>query len=162
MIREFKGNKPFIHPEAIIDESAIVMGNVVVGKKVSIWPHALIRADEASIEIKEGVAILDKAFIEAPREVIIGKGSIISHGAIIHGSIIGENVLVGVGAIVMEVEVGKNAIIAAGSVVISNVEENWMVAGVPARKIREITREDMLSMEKMRKELKEKAMYLRK
>jgi len=162
MIREFRGKKPFIHHEAIIDESAMVMGNVVIGKKASIWPHVLIRADDAGVEIEEDVAILDKAFIEAPRNVFIGKGSIISHGAIIHGSTIGENVLVGMGAIVMEVEVGDNAIIAAGSVVTSDVEKNCMVAGIPAKKIREINERDVLKMEEMRRELKEKAVCLRK
>ncbi len=162
MIREFKGKKPVISDMAIIDESAIIIGNVTVEEKASIWPHAIVRADDDEIIIKEGAAILDKAFIEAPKKVIIGKGSIISHGAIIHGSIIEDNVLVGIGAIVLEVNVGKNSIVAAGAVVTKDVEEGSMVAGVPAKKIRDVSKEEIEKTKTMAKEIMEKAKYLRK
>ncbi len=162
MIREFKGKKPVVSDRAFIDDSAVIMGNVIVEENASIWPHAVVRADDAKIIIKEGAAILDKAFIEAPKEVIIGKGSIISHGAIIHGSVIEENVLVGIGAIVLEVNVGKNSIVAAGAVVTKDVEEGSMVAGVPAKKIRDASKEEIEKTKAMAKELLEKAKYLRK
>ncbi|RLF45871.1 MAG: gamma carbonic anhydrase family protein [Thermoplasmata archaeon] len=161
MIREFKGKKPVIAREAIVDSTAIIMGNVFVESGVTIWPHAVIRADEEEIIIRRDAAILEKAFIEAPKKVIIGEGSIISHGAIVHGSIIGENVLVGIGAIVLEVNVGKNSIIAAGSVITKDVEEGSMVAGVPARKIREVNEKDIEKTKAMLEELKAKAVYLR-
>ena len=161
MIREFKGKKPVIDKDAIVDSTAIIMGNVFIEKGVTIWPHAVIRADDEEIVIKKDAAVLEKAFIEAPKKVIIGKGSVISHGAIVHGSIIEENVLVGIGAIVLEVNVGKNSIIAAGSVVTKDVEEGSMVAGIPARKIRRVDEKDIKKTKAIVEELKKKAIYLR-
>ncbi|HEC76835.1 MAG TPA: gamma carbonic anhydrase family protein [Thermoplasmatales archaeon] len=161
MIREFKGKKPFIHDTAIVDESAIIMGNVFVGKNASIWPDVLIRADDEPVFIEEGACIMDKAFIEAPSEVFIGKGSVISHGATVHGSRIGENVMVGIGAIVLEVEVGKNSIIGAGSVVNKNVDENSFFAGVPAKKIRELKEEEIKRTKQIAREIMEKASHLK-
>lgn len=162
MIREFKGKKPFIHENAIVDTDALVMGNVIVEKNASIWPHALLRADEYEIVVRENVAILDKAFIEAPKKVVIGKGSIVSHGAIIHGAEVDENVLVGIGAIILEVKVGKNSIIGAGSVVTKDVEENSFYAGVPAKKIRDITQEDLEMIKRVAIEVEEKKKFLMK
>jgi carbonic anhydrase/acetyltransferase-like protein (isoleucine patch superfamily) len=161
MIREFRGKRPVVHPAAIIDSTALVMGNVVIEEGATIWPHALLRADEARIVVKKNACILDKAFVEAPRNTIIGERSLISHGAIVHGSIIGNDVLVGMGAIVMEVEVGSKSMVAAGSVVRENVEPGVVVAGVPAKKIRDVSEDDMKMLEKMREELAEKAAYLK-
>ncbi len=160
MIREFKGKRPKIS-NAIVDELAILIGNVIIKDGANIWPHAMLRADEEEIIIEENVAILEKAFIEAPKKVVIGKNSVISHGAIIHGATIGENVLIGIGAIVLEVNVGKNSIIAAGSVVTKDVEENSFVAGVPAKKLRGIKEEEIKKIKEIVEELKEKARYLK-
>jgi len=162
MIRKFKGKKPFIDSSAIVDETALIMGNVVVKENVTIWPHAMIRADEAQVVIGRNASIMDKAFIEASQDTIIGERAIISHGAIVHGSIIGDDVLVGIGAIVLEVKVGKGSIIAAGSVVREDVEDETMVAGIPARKIRRVGKREREEMERMRREIAEKARYLKK
>lgn len=161
MIREFKGKKPQISKEAIIDETALIMGNVFIDAHASVWPYALIRADEEKIILEERVAVLDKAFIEAPQKVVIGKGSIISHGAIVHGSKIGKNVLVGIGAIVLEVNVGSNSIIGAGAVVNRDVETSSFYAGVPAKKIRGIDEKDIQQIKKISEEILKKARYLK-
>jgi len=161
MIREFKGKKPKIDENAIVDKDALVMGNVIVKKGASIWPHAMLRADEHEIIVEENAVILDKAFIEAPKKVVIGKGSIISHGAIIHGAEIGENVLIGIGAIVLEVKIGKNSIIGAGAVVTKNVDDNTFVAGVPAEKIRDVGKEDLKLIKKVVAEVEEKRKFLK-
>ena len=70
MIRKFGRWKPSIDGNAIIDETAIIMGNVSAGKAF-IFPHAMIRADEHKVVIEDNVAILDKAFIEAHSDVLI-------------------------------------------------------------------------------------------
>ncbi len=160
MIREINGVRPRIAESAVVDETALIVGRVTIEEHVSVWPHALIRADEHEVMIEEGAAILDKAFIEAPRRTAIGKGSIISHGAMIHGSIIGDNVLVGMGAIVLEVSVGENSVIAAGAVVTEDVEKNSLVAGIPARKKREVTEKEAVHTRTTAEELWRKSHHL--
>lgn len=161
MIREFKGKKPLISENAIVDETALLIGNVIVEEHASIWPGVILRADEEEIIVKRNACILDKAFVEAPKKVIIGKGSVISHGTIIHGSEIGENVLVGIGAIVLEVRVGKNSIIAAGAVVTKDVEEQSFMAGVPARKVRDVEKTEMERTKEIAFQLRHKAKWLK-
>jgi len=161
MIREFKGKKPLISENAIVDETALLIGNIIVEEHASIWPGVILRADEEEIVVKRNACILDKAFVEAPKKVIIGEGSIISHGAIIHGSEIGENVLVGIGAIVLEVRVGKNSIIAAGAVVTKDVEERSFMAGVPARKVRNAGEREIKGIKEIASQLWNKAKWLR-
>ena len=160
MIRKFGKWEPVIHPQAIIDDTAKIIGNVKIGKAI-IFPDVLIRADEKEVVIEDDVAILDRAFIEGHERVIIGRGSIISHGAIIHGSNIGRNVLVGIGAIVMEVSVGDNAIIASSSLVREDVEPHALVGGIPAKKIRDVGKNDIDYINKIREDIKRKGKWLK-
>ena len=161
MIRKFGEWEPKISKDAIIHDSALIMGNVVIGRTY-IFPHVLIRADEHVAMIEDDVAILDKAFIEADRDVLIEKGSVISHAAIIHGGKIGENVLVGIGAIVLDAKIGKNSIVASGSLVKDDFDENSFIAGIPAKKIRSIEAKDIKYMEEIKNEIRRKVEWLRK
>jgi len=160
MIRKIGEWLPHVDEDAIIDETAIIMGNVRVGKAI-VFPQVLIRAEKNEVIIEDDVAILDKAFIEGHKKVIIERGSIISHGAIIHGSKIGRNVLIGMGAIVMDVSIGENSIVASASLVKEDVMPYSMVAGLPAKKVREINKEDMEYIKRIREEIKEKAEWLK-
>ncbi len=160
MIRKFGKWTPTIDKEAIIDETAIVMGNVTI-EKAFVFPYAIIRGDEHEAIVKDGVAILENAFIEAHEKVVIGEGSIVSHGAIVHGGNIGKNVLVGIGAIILGASIGDNSVIAAGSVIKDDVENGVMVAGIPARKVRRVNEKDMENIKKMRDEIKRKAKWLK-
>jgi len=160
MIRKFGRWEPKIDGNAIIDDSAIIMGNVVMGRAY-VFPHALIRADEYAVIIGNDVSIMDKAFIEAHRNVVIGEGSIVSHGAIIHGGNIGKNVLIGVGAIVLEASIGDNSIVASGSVVKDDFDDDSFIAGIPAKKIRSIEEKDIKYIEEAKEEIKRKAKWLK-
>ena len=161
MIRKFGEKYPKISGSAIVDETALIIGDVWIDDFASVWPHALLRASDDRIVIGKKVAVLDKSFIESPSEVRVGEGSVISHNAVVHGSEIGENVLVGIGAIVLEVKVGKNCIVASGSVVKDDVEANSFVAGVPAKVIREIKKEEIEKNKRICEEMYNKARLLK-
>ena len=161
MIRSFGKWKPQVSEKAVVDESAIVMGNVVVGDYASIWPGAIIRAGESKVMIEKNAAVMDKAFIEGHGRVVVGEGSIISHSAVLHGSKIGKNVLVGIGAIVLEVEVGDESIVAAGSVVTKDFGENSFILGVPAKRVRDVKEEEIDGIRKTVQEIRENAKYLK-
>lgn len=143
-ISSFQGRTPVIHDTAFIDASARVVGDVLVGDGVSIWPMAVLRADEAKTVIGSGSALLDMSLVESPEgsPTTVGEGSIISHGAIIHGARIGSGVLVGAGAIVLDdVVVGEGSIIAAGTIVTPRtiIPPNSLVLGSPGKVLRQTT-----------------------
>lgn len=119
-LRDVGGRRPSVHEEAYVDEDALLIGDVTLRKGVSVWPCALLRADDDSVEVGEDSAVMDMAFLEAPkgRPVRVGSGCLISHGARLHGCVIGDGVLVGIGAIVLDgALVGDGSIVAAGSLV---------------------------------------------
>ncbi|MBE0518070.1 MAG: gamma carbonic anhydrase family protein [Thermoplasmata archaeon] len=162
-IRSIGGRTPRISDHVFIDESAVIIGDVELSEGCSVWPGAVIRADDDSVSIGEGSAIMDMAFAEAPKgkPVMIGPGCIVSHGARLHGCVLKEGVLVGIGAIVLDgVSIGKGSIIAAGTVLTpdTNVPENTMMAGVPGRVLRNTTEEERQTIHEEVRNVREKAL----
>ncbi len=135
------GNNCFIAPNATI------IGDVVMGNDCSIWFNAVVRGDVNSIIIGDKVNIQDGAVVHCTYEkakTIIGNNVSIGHNAIVHGCTIEDDVLVGMGAIVMDhARVGSNSIVAAGAVVLEKtvVEPGSIYAGVPAKKVKDISQE---------------------
>ncbi|MBC7886614.1 MAG: gamma carbonic anhydrase family protein [Ferruginibacter sp.] len=142
-----KGILPTMGANCFIAPNATIAGDVVMGDDCSVWFNAVIRGDVNSIRIGNKVNIQDGAVIHCTYEkskAIIGNNVSIGHNAIVHGCVIADNVLVGMGAIVMDsVKVGANCIIAAGAVVLENtvIEPGSIYAGVPAKKVKDISRE---------------------
>ncbi|MBC7536925.1 MAG: gamma carbonic anhydrase family protein [Ferruginibacter sp.] len=140
-IRPVTGNRCFIAPNATI------VGDVVMGDDCSVWFNAVIRGDVNSIRIGNKVNIQDGAVIHCTFEktkTYIGNNVSIGHNAIVHGCVIADNVLIGMGSIVMDnCQIGNNCIIAAGAVVLENtvVEPGSIYAGVPAKKVKDISQE---------------------
>ena len=119
-LREIGGRRPEVGDGVYVDESALLIGDVVLHSRASVWPCALLRADDDRVEVGEGSAIMDMAFIEAPngRPVRVGKDCLVSHGARLHGCTVGDGVLIGIGATVLDnAVIGSGSIVAAGSVV---------------------------------------------
>lgn len=135
------GDNCFIAPNATI------VGDVVMGKDCSVWFNAVVRGDVNSIRMGDKVNIQDGAVIHATYQktkTIVGNNVSIGHNAIVHGCTVEDNVLIGMGAIVMDnAYIGSNTIIAAGAVVLegTKVEAGCIYAGVPAKKVKEISQE---------------------
>lgn len=127
--------------------NSTITGDVTMGDDCSVWFNAVIRGDVHTISIGDKVNIQDQAVIHCTyqkAETRIGNNVSIGHSAIVHGCTLEDNVLIGMGAIVMDhVIVGKNSMIAAGAVVLENtiVEPGSIYAGVPAKKIKQMTPE---------------------
>jgi len=146
-LREAGGKRPSLQEDTYVDESALLIGDVTLRERASVWPCALLRADDASVQVGEGSAVMDMAFVEAPEglPVRIGAGCLVSHGARLHGCVIEDGVLVGVGAIVLDgARVGRGSIVAAGSLVPPEKEipAGSVASGTPAAVVRPVTEAD--------------------
>ena len=123
------------------------MVNVTIGKECSIWFNAVLRGDVNAIVLGNKVNIQDGAIVHCTYEKFateIGNNVSVGHNAIVHGCTIHDNVLIGMGSIVMDnCVVESNSIIAAGAVVTQNtrVESGSIYAGVPAVKVKDISKE---------------------
>ena len=147
LILPVKNIYPTIGDNCYLAPNATIVGDVVMGNDCSVWFNAVIRGDVNSIRMGNKVNVQDGAVIHCTYEktkVFIGNNVSIGHNAIVHGCGIADNVLVGMGSILMDnVQVGSNTIIAAGAVVLENtiVESACIYAGVPAKKVKDISQE---------------------
>ena len=147
LILPVKGIFPQYGQQCFLAPNATVVGDVVMGDDCSVWFNAVVRGDVNSIRIGNRVNIQDGAVIHCTYEktkVLIGNNVSIGHNAIVHGCVIEDRVLVGMGAIIMDnAHIGSNSIIAAGAVVLENtrVEPGSIYAGVPAKKVKDISQE---------------------
>ena len=138
---------PEIPSDCFIAENATIVGEVTMGSSCSVWFNAVIRGDVHYIKIGNKVNIQDGAVIHATYQkspTNIGNNVSIGHNAIVHGCTIQDNVLIGMGSIIMDdCIVESNSIIAAGAVVTKNtrVEAGSIYAGVPAKKVKDISAE---------------------
>jgi carbonic anhydrase/acetyltransferase-like protein (isoleucine patch superfamily) len=145
VILPVEGVSPIFGENCFIAPNATIVGDVVMGNECSIWFNAVVRGDVNSIRMGNKVNIQDGAVIHCTYQrskTVIGNNVSIGHNAIVHGCTIHNDVLVGMGAIIMDnAEIGSNSIIAAGAVVLENtkVEEGSIYAGVPAKKVKNIS-----------------------
>ncbi len=147
LILPVRGFTPIVGKNCYLAENATITGEVVMGDECSVWFNAVIRGDVYSITIGNRVNIQDHAVIHATYQkakTIIGNQVSIGHSAIVHGCTLQDNVLIGMRAVVMDhAVIGENSMIAAGAVVLENtiVEPGSIWAGVPAKKIKQMTPE---------------------
>lgn len=147
IIKPVNGKSPEIPDDCYIAENATIVGEVTMGSQCSIWFNAVIRGDVNYIKMGNKVNIQDGAVIHATYKTsptTIGNNVSIGHNAIVHGCTIHDNVLIGMGSIVMDdCVIESNSIIAAGAVVTKNtrVKAGSIYAGMPARKIKDISKE---------------------
>lgn len=138
---------PVLDESCYVHKTAVVIGDVKLGKNVSVWPCAVLRGDIAPITVGDNSNIQENACIHvnygAPAQ--IGNGVSIGHGAVVHGSKIGDNCLIGMNAVVMESEVGPNCVIGAGAVVPAgqNIPAGSLVMGVPAKIVRQLEEDEV-------------------
>jgi carbonic anhydrase/acetyltransferase-like protein (isoleucine patch superfamily) len=129
---------PFIH------ETAVVLGDVILGDDSSVWPTAVVRGDLERITIGARTNIQDGAVVHADPRVptVIGDDCVIGHRAIVHGCTLGHGVLVGMGAILLNgVQVGAGSIIGAGSVCTQGlvVPAGSLVLGTPGKVVKAVS-----------------------
>lgn len=147
MLYRFNGKQPKIGKDSYVSETAIVIGDVVIGDSCYIGHGAILRGDYGRIEVGDGTTVEEGVVIHAPpgNTNSIGKKVTIGHGAVVHGGAIGDGAVIGMGAIVsIRSRIGEDSIIAEGCVVKMNqsIPSGVVAAGNPARVVREIKPKD--------------------
>jgi carbonic anhydrase/acetyltransferase-like protein (isoleucine patch superfamily) len=130
-------NEPTIHPEAFVHPDAVIIGDVRIGARSSIWPGAVLRGDEGYIQIGESTSIQDNCVLHTTPEwpTVVGNGCVVGHIVHLEGCTIEDGCLIGNGSIVLHrVRVQQGAIVAANSVVLNDtvVPPGALAVGSPA------------------------------
>jgi carbonic anhydrase/acetyltransferase-like protein (isoleucine patch superfamily) len=152
MLRPYRNVVPTIDPSAYVDESAQVIGDVVVGAESSIWMNVVVRGDVNHIRLGRQSNLQDGVIVHVNHEpsypTLVGDRVTVGHGAILHGCVIEDRCLVGMGAILLNgVRVGSESIVAAGTLVPERtvIPPRSLVMGSPG-KVRRPLREDELAL----------------
>ena len=144
IFRSVRGFTPVFGQDCFFADGAIVVGEVVMGDRCTVWFNAVVRGDVHSITIGHDTNIQDGVVIHGTYQkskTVIGNKVSIAHNAVVHGCTIEDNVLIGMGAIVMDdAVVGSGSVIAAGAIVLPKtiVEPGSIYGGMPARKLKDI------------------------
>jgi gamma-carbonic anhydrase len=153
MIRSFRGTHPRIHPTAYVEESAQVVGDVIIGAESSVWFNAVIRGDVHFIRIGDRTNVQDGTVIHVSNgthETILEDEVTIGHNVTLHGCHVERGCLIGIGSIVMDgVRVGEKSLVAAGSLLSpgTQIPPHSLVMGAPGRVKRPLTIEEVAGLD---------------
>ena len=146
MIRLFRGVRPTIASSAYVDESAQVIGDVVIGDESSVWMNAVVRGDVNTIRIGRRTNLQDGTIVHVMREpshpTVVGDEVTVGHGVILHGCTVADRCLIGMGAILLNgSSVGADCIVAAGTLLTEGaaVPPRSLVMGSPGKVRRALT-----------------------
>ena len=144
--------------EVLICDGACVVGDVELGRGVSVWYNAVIRGDKGPIRVGEDTNVQDCVVMH--NRTTVGKGCTLGHSAIVHGCTIGDNCLIGMGAVVLDgAKIGDNCLVGAGSLVTGKMDApaGSMILGSPAKVVRPLTEEEIEDIRESRREYLELA-----
>ncbi|MGI5849902.1 MAG: gamma carbonic anhydrase family protein [Christensenellales bacterium] len=147
MIQTVDGKYPDKHKSAYVHPSAILVGDVTLGKESGIWPCAVLRGDMGSITIGEKTNIQDGCVLHATEiKLSVGSQVTVGHGALLHSCDIGDRSVIGMGAIILDAaKIGEDCIIAAGTIIPGGkvIPPRSVVMGNPYQIVREVTQQDI-------------------
>jgi carbonic anhydrase/acetyltransferase-like protein (isoleucine patch superfamily) len=134
--------------EFFVAPSAAVIGRVFLGRDVSIWFGTVLRGDSNDIRVGDRSNIQDTAVVhvDADAPVDIGAEVTIGHAATVHGCRIGDRTLIGIGATILShAVIGSQCIVGAGAVITERKQfpDRSLIVGAPARRIRELTAQEI-------------------
>ena len=153
-ILAFRGHTPSLGKAVMIDPQSLVLGDVVLGDDVSIWPGAVVRGDMHRIRVGARTSVQDGAVLHITHAsdynpdgypLTIGEDVTIGHQACLHGCALGNRILVGIGAKVLdgavvedEVIIGAGALVPPGK----TLKSGYLYMGSPAKLARELSEKE--------------------
>lgn len=157
-IDSYKGIHPSLGRAVYVHPSAQVIGDVVLGDGVSLWPGVVVRGDVHHIRIGAGSNVQDNSVLHVSRPspscpggapLLVGCRVTVGHACILHGCEIGDECLIGMGAIVMDRAVLRpRVLLGAGSLVPEGkvLESGWLYVGRPAKAVRRLTEAEIADL----------------
>lgn len=149
MLRSFRGVMPTITASAFIEETAVVIGDVVIGSESSVWFHTVIRGDVNIIRIGHRTNVQDLCLLHVAHDthpLILGDDITVGHHVVLHGCTIKDRVLIGMGAVIMDgAVIGEDSIVGAGSLITEDISvpPKSLILGSPARVTRSVTSKEL-------------------
>ena len=150
MIRTFQGITPTIPTSCFIEDTGVVIGNVVMGEQCSVWFHAVIRGDVHYIRLGNRTNVQELCMLHVTHgthPLIIGNDVTIGHSVVLHGCTIKDRVLIGMGAIIMDgAMIGEDSVVGAGALVTEGtmVPPKSLILGTPAKVKRPVTNKELM------------------
>lgn len=148
MIRSYKGILPTVPASCYVDESAQLIGDVVLGENASVWMNAVLRGDVHSIRVGADSNIQDCSVLHGMLNkwpVIVGERVTVGHSVTLHGCVVEDQCLIGMGVIILNgARIGAGSIIAAGTLIPEGtvVEPRSLWMGVPGKFRKPLSDED--------------------
>lgn len=148
MIRSYKGIRPTIPGSCYVDESAQVIGDVVLGEHASVWMNAVLRGDVHSIRIGAHSNVQDCSVLHGMKQqygVFVGQYVTVGHSVTLHGCTVDDRCLIGMACIILNgARIGAGSIIAAGTVIPERtiVEPGSLWLGSPGKFRRKLDEKD--------------------
>jgi len=158
-IRTFQNHPPTIHTSAYVDETALVIGQVTIGKDSSVWPMTVIRGDINTVSIGERTNIQDGTICHVSHDgpyspggacLTVGNDVTVGHSVVLHACTLEDHCLIGIGSVVLDKAiVRKHVILGAGSLVPGGKElqSGYLYMGRPAKQIRALTEQEIESLD---------------
>jgi len=148
MIRSYKGIVPAIPSTCYVDESAQIIGDVVLGEHASVWMCAVLRGDVHAIRIGAHSNVQDCSVLHGMKEeygVYVGEYVTVGHSVTLHGCVVEDRCLIGMGSIILNgARIGAGSIIAAGTLIPEKtvVEPGSLWVGSPGKFRRKLEKQD--------------------
>ena len=151
MIYKYKEKTPDTEKAVFVAESADIIGEVKLGENSNIWYNSTLRGDIAPVIVGDNTNIQDNSVLHVAHELpcIVGNNVTVGHSVILHGTEVKDGCLIGMGAILLNNSViGENSVVGAGALVTEGKEfpPRSLIIGSPAKRVREITDEELANM----------------
>lgn len=139
---------PRVAESAFVASGAVLVGQVDLADRASVWYNSVLRAEKEPIHIGEGSNLQDNVscHVDQGFPLRVGRNVSVGHGAVLHGCTIEDDVLVGMASTVLNgAVIGAGSLVAAGAVVLEGmvIPPGSLVAGVPAKVRRELTDDEI-------------------
>lgn len=144
MVKELNGKKPVADQSARVAQNASLIGNVHLGKRVSVWYGAVLRGDSTKITIADDTNIQDNCTLhgDATHPLTVGAGTTVGHNVVLHGCTVGEGCLIGMSATILNgAVIGDHSIVGAGALVTERkvFPPYSVILGSPAKLVRSMS-----------------------